>query len=77
MQGTIVSPERVNIANAELVLVSEGSTRVVAMRDDADSPGSWTVSRTQSFRRNLRGPNVSIGVVSDGGRQQGNPGVVF
>jgi hypothetical protein len=73
----IVSPERVNIANAELVLVSEGSTRVVDMRDDADSPGSWTVSRIQSFRRNLRGPNASIGVVSDGERQQGNTGVVF
>ena len=45
-----VSPERVNVVEAEAVPVVEGSMCAVAMRDGDAPPGSWTASRTKGQR---------------------------
>src|SRR3954447_25740943 len=45
-----------NVAEAELVLCSEGSMCAVVTRDGDAPPGSKATSRTYSCRRNLGGP---------------------
>ena len=52
----------------------EGSTCVIAMRDDAAPSGSKAASRMKSIRRNMRGPTGSAGLVSGGGWRRGIAG---
>ncbi len=77
MRGALLSHVIVKVASAELVPNNEGNTYVIVMRDDADSPGSQTVSRMQSYRWNLRDPIESGMVVHAGGMQQGKTRVAF
>ena len=51
-----------NVAEAELVLCSEGSMCAVVTRDGVAPPGSKAISRTKSCRRNLGGPAGAVGV---------------
>ena len=67
----MVSPERLNVVEAETFLVVEGITCTVAMRDGAAPPGSWTASRMKGLSRNLGEPAGSIGEVAGGGVAQG------
>ena len=55
----------------------EGSTCVIAMRDDVAPPGSKAASRMNSNRRNMRGPTGSAGLVSGGGWQRGVAGATI
>ncbi len=64
------------VASAELIPSNEGNTDVIAMRDNADSPGSKNASRMQSYRWNLRGPIESGMVVRVGGMRQGATRVI-
>ena len=57
-----MSHEMGNIAEAELVLCSEGSTCAVVRRDGVAPPGSKASSRTKSCRRNLGGPAGAVRV---------------
>jgi len=75
--GTLLSHVIIKIASAELVFVNEGSTNVIDMRDDADSPGSENVSRMHSSHWNLRGPIESGRVVPAGGMRQGKTRVAL
>ena len=72
-----MSLERWKVAKAERVPSLEGSTCIVAMRDDAASPGSKAASRMEGNRRNMRGPTGSAGVVSGGGWRQGTAGAAI
>ena len=58
-----MSHEMGNVAEAELVLCSEGSMCAVVRRDGVAPPGSKATSRTKSCRRNLGGPAGAAGVV--------------
>ena len=51
--------------------VDEGSMCVIDMRDGDAPPGSKAASCMEGFRRNLRGPTGSAGLVSGGGRWRG------
>jgi hypothetical protein len=64
----------VKIAEAECVRVHEGSTCVIARRDDVAPPGSKAASRMESKHWNMRGPTGSAGLVSGGGWRQGTTG---
>ena len=66
-----VSPERVNVVEAEAVPVVEGSMCAVAMRDGDAPPGSWTASRRKGQRREPGDPTGSVGLVADGGSSRG------
>jgi len=57
------SLESVKIAEAELVLDSEGSMWVVVTRDGLAPPGSRTASRMEGRLRNPGGPAGAIGAV--------------
>src|SRR5258706_1467342 len=63
----VVSPERVNVVEAETVPVVEGQVCAIAKRDGDAPPGSRTASRTNSHHRDPRGPIGSVGVVAGGG----------
>ena len=66
-----VSPERVNVVEAEAVPVVEGSMCAVATRDGDAPPGSWTASRTKGQRREPGDPTGSVGLVAGGGSSRG------
>jgi len=72
--GCGVSPEMLNVVEAEWVPNHEGSMCIVAMRDGVAPPGSWAASRTKGHLRNPGDPAGSIGVVSDGGTSRGTTG---
>src|SRR6516162_11431146 len=55
------------VAEAEFVPVNEGSTEIVATRDDLAPPGSRTASRTKGRLRNTGDPTGSRGVRVTGG----------
>jgi hypothetical protein len=74
MQGAGLSLEMWKIAKAECVPVHEGSTWVIAMRDDIASPGSKAASCMNSIRRNMRDPTGSARLVSGGGWRRGVAG---
>ena len=67
----VVSPERVNVVEAETVPVVEGHVCAVAKRDGDAPPGSRTASRTNSHHRDPRGPVGSAGMVADGDVSRG------
>ena len=66
-----VSPERVNIVEAETVPVVESSMCAIVMRDGDAPPGSWTASRTKGRRREPRDPIRSVELVAGGGASRG------
>jgi hypothetical protein len=67
----VVSLEIVKIAGAELFPYSEGRVCAVDMRDGVAPPGSRTASRAKGRLRNPGGPVGSVGLVADGGAEQG------
>jgi len=67
----VVSPERVNVVEAETVPVVEGQVCAIAKRDGDAPPGSQTASRTNSHHRDPRGPVGSSGVVAAGDVSRG------
>src|SRR5258708_12427393 len=69
--GRVVSPERVNVVEAETVPVVEGQVCAIAKRDGDAPPGSRTASRTNSHHRDPRGPIGSVGVVAGGDVSRG------
>jgi len=75
--GSVLSHVIVKVASAESVPCDEGNTNVIVMRDDADSPGSETGSRMQSYHWNLRGPIESCRVVPAGGVRRGTTRVAL
>ena len=72
-----MSLEMWKIAKAECVRAYEGSTCVIAMRDDDASPGSKAASRMKSIRRNMRDPTGSARLVSGGGWRRGDAGAAI
>ncbi len=72
-----MSLEMWKIAKAERVPSLEGSTCAVATRDGVASPGSKAASRTNSMRRNMRGPTGAAGLVSGGGGWRGVAGAAI
>jgi len=72
----VVSPEIVNVVEAETVPVVEGRVCAVAMRDGDAPPGSWTASRSKGCHRNPGGPAGSVALVGDGGAARGESGVL-
>jgi hypothetical protein len=77
MWGAGLSLEMWKIAKAERFPYLEGSTWVIAMRDDIASPGSKAVSRMKSTRWNMRGPTGSARLVSGGGWRRGDARAVI
>ncbi len=69
-----VSPEIVEIVEAECVRKHEGSMSLSVMRGKAAPPGSRTVSRTKGRHRNPGDPTGSDEVVFVGGGAQGKTG---
>jgi hypothetical protein len=67
----VVSPERLNVVEAETVPLVEGRVCAVAKLDGDASPGSWTASRIKGRRRNPGGPAGAVGMVADGGVARG------
>src|SRR5580692_11164384 len=67
-----MSPERVNVVEAETVPVVEGHVYAVAMRDGDAPPGSMITSRTEGRHRDPRGPTGSAELVAGGTRRDGN-----
>ena len=67
----VVSLERFELAEAELLPHNEGSMSSVVGRDGAAPPGSGTASRTKGHCRDPGGPTGSIGLVADGGVVRG------
>ncbi len=66
-----MSPEMGELAEAELLPCNEGRMCVVAMRDDVAPPGSRNASRTKGHLRDPGGPAGSVGLIADGGTEQG------
>ena len=66
-----VSFESKLIAEAEPVVNGEGSTCMVAMRDQAAPPESRTASCTKGHLRDPGDPVGSVRMVSDGGIARG------
>jgi hypothetical protein len=58
------SLESLNVAEAELVPVSEGSMWALATRERHAPPGSRIASRTKGALRNPGGPVGAIGAVN-------------
>ncbi len=69
-----VSPESLEIVEAECVRKHEGSMSLSVMRGKAAPPGSRTVSRTKGRHRNPGDPTGSDGMVIVGGGAQGRTG---
>ncbi len=69
-----VSPESLEIVEAECVRMHEGSMSLSAMRGKAAPPGSRTVSRTKGRHRNPGDPTGSDGLVTVGGVARGRTG---
>ncbi len=70
-----VSPESLEVVEAECVRKHEGSMSLSAMRGKAAPPGSRTASRTKGQHRNPGGPAGSDGHEFVGGTMQGRTGV--
>ena len=66
-----ISPERVNVVEAETVPAVEGNMCAVAMRDGDAPPGSWAASRAKGHHREPGDPTGTIGMVTDGGSSRG------
>lgn len=66
-----VSPERVNVVEAETVPVVEGHVYAVGMQDGDAPPGSWIASRTKGRRRDPGDPTGAVGIVADGESSRG------
>lgn len=66
-----VSPERVNVVEAETVPVVEGHACAVVTRDGDAPPGSWIASRTKGRRRDPGDPTGAVGIVADGESSRG------
>ena len=66
-----MSPESVNVVEAETVPVVEGHVYAVAMRDGDAPSGSKARSRMEGNHRNMRGPTGAAGLVSGGGGRRG------
>jgi hypothetical protein len=66
-----VSPERLNVVEAETFPVVEGIMCTVTMRDGVAPPGSWTASCTKGLFRNLGEPAGSVAEIVDGDAAQG------
>ena len=71
-----VSPERMNVVEAEAVPVAEGRMCAVAKRDGDVPPGSKAASRTKGHHRDPGDPTGAVGMVADGGGAQGQTGVL-
>jgi hypothetical protein len=69
-----MSPERLNVAEAETVPVVEGSKCAIDKRDGVFPPGSKAAPRTKGRPGNLGDPAGSIGVVTDGDVHRGRTG---
>ncbi len=67
----MVSPEIVNVVEAEAVPMAKGRVCAVARRDGDAPPGSWTASRAKGCHRNPGGPAGSVALVSDGDAERG------
>jgi|SRR5208283_2717161 hypothetical protein len=67
----VVSPEIVNVVEAETIPVVEGRVCAIAMRDGDAPPGSWAASRAKGCHRNPGGPVGSVTKVGDGGDARG------
>jgi hypothetical protein len=67
----MVSPERLNVVEAETVPVVEGHMYAVARRDGDAPPGSWVASRTKGRRRDPGDPTGAVGNVADGDSSRG------
>ena len=67
----MVSPEIVNVVEADTVPMVEGRVCAVVMRDGDAPPGSWTASHAKGQRRNPGGPAGTVGLVADGGVARG------
>ncbi len=70
-----VSPESLEIVEAECVRKHEGSMSLSVMQGDAAPPGSRTVSRTKARHPNPGGPAGSDERKFVGGAIQGRTGV--
>ncbi len=70
-----VSPEILEIVEAECVRMHEGSMSLSVMRGKAAPPGSRTASRTKGRHRNPGGPAGSDGRKFVGGVARGRTGV--
>jgi hypothetical protein len=66
-----VSPERVNVVEAETVPVVEGHVYAVGMQDGDAPPGSWIASRAKGRRRDPGDPTGAVGIVADGESSRG------
>ena len=66
-----VSPERVNVVEAETVPVVEGHVYAVVTQDGDAPPGSWIASRTKGRRRDPGDPTGAVGIVADGESSRG------
>jgi hypothetical protein len=71
-----VSPEKLNVAEAECVPAHEGFMCAVDMRDGDAPPGSWSASCTNGVCRNLGEPIGSGDDVVVGGAARGVTGVL-
>jgi hypothetical protein len=66
-----VSPERVNVVEAETVPGVEGHVYAVVMQDGDAPPGSSIASRTNGRRRDPGGPAGAVGIAADGDTSRG------
>src|SRR6266545_1069240 len=66
-----VSPERVNVVEAETVPVVEGHVYAVVTQDGDAPPGSWIASRTKGRRRDPGDPTGAVGIAADGDSPRG------
>ena len=66
-----MSPEIVNVVEADSVPKVEGRVCAVAMQDGDAPPGSWTASRTKGGRWNPGGPAGSVALIGDGAQREG------
>jgi hypothetical protein len=71
-----VSPEMLNVAETECVLVHEGFMCIVDTRDDDAPPGSWSASSTKGVCRNLGEPTGACDDVVVGGAARGVTGAL-
>ena len=67
----VCSLERVKIAEAELVPVSEGHVCAIVTRDGDAPPGSWTASRAKGHLWDPGDPVGSVGLSTGGGAERG------
>jgi hypothetical protein len=71
----VVSPEIVNVVEADAVPKVEGRVCAVVLRD-GDAPPVVDPSRSKGRHRNPGGPVGSVAMVGDGGAVRGESGVL-